>query len=223
MKPAPVLAFPAMTASQDGLFHQAVALAPAALLRSLAGAADRYPEVLIHLSGGQTLGGALIRTEQDVVVLANMGTGQLGYALLANVVAVEVHNPERFRDVLTNGRLARPVTGEPVTKLALRREFTPSAEFPVDLDWEALPDSAPALANLDRLLRGLREVAGEVCADELGRQAWARVRMIMVLHRLGERPSVQLVGDMLTLRADLNAALPHDLTGELRRQLNALL
>jgi hypothetical protein len=160
---------------------------------------------------------------QDVVVLADPRAGQIGYALLASVVAVEVCAPQRFQDVLTNGRLARPVSGEPVTKLALRREFPPSPGFPVDVDWATLPDSGPVLANLDRLLHGLRDIAGEVCADELGRRAWAPIRTLAVAHQPGARPTVEPVPDGLSVRADLAAALPRDLTGELRRQLNALL
>jgi hypothetical protein len=233
-----VLAFPAptlwkdcraMTAPEDGLFRQAVALAPATVLRSLAEAAgaDGWPEVSVYLSSGQVLGGVPVRTGedrgQDVVVLADARTGQVGYALLANVIAVEVRAPERVRDVLTGGRLAPPVSGVPVTKLALRREFPPSPEFPLHVDWAAVPDSAVALANLDRLLRGLREVAGEVRADEVGRRAWAPVRAVSVAHLAGARPMVEAAPDGLAVRADLTAALPRDVAGELRRQVNALL
>lgn len=145
--------------------------------------------------------------------------------MLADVVAVEVPNPERFQDVLTQGRLPRPSIGEPVTKLALRREFTPSPQFPVAVDWAALPDCAPVLANLDRLLRGLREIVGEVCADEVGRQAWARIGTVTVAHHpdAPPSPSIQPVPDGLSVRADLAVALPRDLTGQLRGQLNTLL
>jgi hypothetical protein len=217
----------AMTASQDGLFRQAVALAPAAVLRSLATGPDDPPEVSIYLSGGQVLGGRVVRIGtdhgQEVAVLVDPRTGQLGYVLLASVVAVEVRAAERYQDVLTEGRLAPPVTGPPVTLLALRREFAPSPEFPLDVDWRALPDSGAAMANLDRLLRALRDCVGDVCADEMGRQAWARIRTLTVAHQPDAPLSIEQVSDGLAVHANLVAALPRDLTVELRRQLNALL
>jgi hypothetical protein len=218
-----------MAAFQDGLLREAVAFAPTTVLRSLADVigTGEWPEVSLYLLGGQVLGGVLVRVGadhgQDVVVLADPHTGRFGYVLLANVVAVEVRAPERFQDVLTEGRLAQPVTGEPVTLLALRREFAPSAGFPLDVDWGALPDSGPAPANLDRLLRGLRELVDDVCADEMGRQAWARIRTMSVAHRSDVRLSVERAPDGLVVLADLAVALPRDLTGQLRRQFNELL
>jgi hypothetical protein len=69
----------------------------------------------------------------EVAVLADPETSRLGYALLSSVVAVEVRNPVPFQDVLTGGRLPLPVTGEPVTPLALQRELAPAEEFPLDV------------------------------------------------------------------------------------------
>jgi hypothetical protein len=207
----------------------AVVLAPATLLGRLAdsGSTGEAAEVTVHLSGGQVLGGRPVRVGtdhgQEVVLLASANGGQLGYALLANVVAVEVRDPERFQDILTEGRLPQPTTGEPISRLALRRDFPPSEGFPVQVDWAAQPDSGPALANLERLLRGLREVAREVCVDEMGRQTWARIRSLQVSHRDGVKLSVQQVPNGLSVQADLTAALPRDLTGELGRQINASL
>jgi hypothetical protein len=215
-----------VTAPEHGLPQVAVAMAPATVLRRLADA-GAAPDVSVHLAGGSVLAGRPVRVGsergQEVVVLAGGRGGHLGYALLSSVVAVEVREPERFQDVLSDGRLPRPVTGEPVTRLALRREFAPTEELPLGVDWEALPDSAPALANLDRLLRALREIAGQVRADEMGRQAWARIRVLRVGHRDGARLSVQSVPDGLSVEADLTAALPRDLGGELGRQVDALL
>jgi hypothetical protein len=216
-----------MSAYQDGLLREAVALAPAAVLRSLADTAAERPSVRVHLAGGQVLGGVAVRVGDDhgqgVVVLSDPRTGHLSYALLAGVVAVEVLAPERVQDVLTDGRVAPPIDGEPVSLLALRREFAATPEFPLQVDWRALPDSAAARVNLDRILRGLRDVVGEVRADELGRQAWAQVRTMTVDHRPGAPLSIEAVPSGLAVRADLVAALPRELTGELRRQLNVLL
>jgi hypothetical protein len=218
-----------MTSPRDDLSRAAVVMAPATLLRRLADAASfgEVAEVRIHLSGGQVLDGLPVGVGtdhgQDVVLLAGAPGEGLGYVLMANVVAVEVREPERCQDILTEGRLPRPVTGEPVTRLGLRRDFAPEAEFPVHVDWAALPDTSPVLANLERLLRALREIAAEVCADEMGRQAWARMRTLQVAHRDGADLSVQRVPDGLSVQADLTAALPRDLTGVLRRQINASL
>jgi hypothetical protein len=219
-----------MPAYQDGLLREAVAMAPSAVLRSLAdtaaGSAER-PSVRVHLTGGQVLGGVVVRVGDDhgerVAVLSEPRTGQFSYLLLAGVVAVEVLAPERVQDVLTDGRVAPPVDGEPVSLLALRREFASSPEFPLDVDWRALPDDGAARVNLDRILRGLRDVVGEVRADELGRQAWARIATVTVAHRPDAGLSVEAVPSGLAVRADLLAAQPRDVTGELRRQLNVLL
>lgn len=219
----------AVTPPQDRLTQLASALAPATVLRRLAdaGSAGRAPEVSVHLAGGQVLGGRPVRVEsdrgQEVVLLVAARGDHFTYVLLANVVAVQVHEPERFQEVLTEGRLAQPVTGEAVTRLALRRDFSPSEEFPLEVDWAALPDSATELANLERLLRALQEVAREVCADEMGRRAWARIRTLQVAHHAGARPSMLTVPDGLLVQADLSAALPRDLAGELGRQIDALL
>jgi hypothetical protein len=214
---------------RDGLSQQAEALTPATVLRRLAGAAStgEAPEVSVHLAGGQVLGGRPLRVDadrgQEVVLLAGPRGDAFTYALLASVVAVEVREPERVQDVLTGGRMPQPVTGEPVTRMALRREFAPSEEFPLELDWAELPTDGPELANLDRLLRGLRDVARDVCADDVGRRAWAGIRAVRVAHRAGAGPSVEQGPDGLLVRADLSAALPRDLAGELGRQINALL
>jgi len=218
-----------MTTPWDGLLREAAALVPATVLQSLADVVDtgERPEVSVYLSGGQVLNGVPARIGadrgQDVVVLADPQQGRFSYVLLASVVAVDVRTPVRFQDVLTDGRLARPLTGAPVSVLALRREFAPSTRLPLDVDWRALPNSGPALANLDRLLRGLREIVDEVCADELGRQAWERIRTIPLAHQADVRLSVERLPDGLAVRADLTAALPRDLTGQLRQQVNALL
>jgi hypothetical protein len=221
--------FLAMSAPQNGLFRAAVAMAPATVLRCMADVArsGESPEVTVWLAGGQVLGGVPVRVDVDlrseVVVLADAGTGRLRYVLLSSVVAVEVHHPERVQDILTKGRLPQPGAGQPASKLALRREFAPSPGFPVDVDWAALPDSDAALVNLERLLHGLREIVGEVRADELGREALARIGTVTVAHHPDAPPSVQPVPDGLSVRADLVAALPRELTGQLRGQLNALL
>lgn len=215
-----------MTSVQDGLSQLAVALAPATVLRRLADSGSAG-EVSVHLAGGQALGGRPVKVDtdrgQEVVLLAAAHGGQLTYALLANVVAVELSEPERFQDILTDGWLPQPVTGEPITRLALRRDFSPSEGFPVQVDWAAVPDSGVELANLDRLLRGLRQIARDVCADEMGRLAWARIQALQVAHLDGAKLSVQRVPDGMLVQADLSGALPRDLTGELGRQINALL
>jgi hypothetical protein len=219
-----------MSGYQDGLLREAVALAPSAVLRSLAdtaaGSAER-PSVRVYLAGGQVLGGVVVRVGDDhghsAAVLNDPRTGHLCYVLMAGVVAVEVLAPERVQDVLTDGRVAPPVDGDPVSLLTLRREFAATPGFPLEVDWRALPDSGAARLNLDRILRGLRDVVGEVRSDELGRQAWAQVRTVTVDHRSGAPLSVEAVPAGLAVGADLVAALPRDVTGELRRQLNVLL
>ena len=102
-----------MSWSDDPLVKAAVALAPQTVLRVLAdvaGAADGPPPFLtVHLAGGHALEGGLVTfgadRESDVVVLADAQTGRLGYALLSGVVAVELHNPGPFRDLLTGGQV----------------------------------------------------------------------------------------------------------------------
>ncbi len=206
-----------------------LALAPANVLRTLAGVATdgEAPRLTVHLSGGHVLVGGLVAVGadrgSDVVVLADPETGRLGYALLANVVAVEVLNPELFRDLLSGGRLPLPQAGEPVTQFALRREFAPTREFPVDVDWHALDGSDLALGNLASLLRGLREAVAQVRADEMGKRAWEQVRTLRVEHHAGAVLSVLPVADGLSVRADLSAALPRALAGELFRKISALL
>src|SRR5260370_29447337 len=124
------------------------------MLRTLASAAaeDAPPFLTVRLSGGHVLEGGLVTVGadrgSDVVVLADPETGRLGYALLTSVIAVELRNPEAFRDLLTAGRLPLPQTGEHVTRLALQREFASGKDFPVDVDWATLDGSGPVMGNL---------------------------------------------------------------------------
>jgi hypothetical protein len=215
--------------ADDLLVKAAVALAPETVLRTLASAAgdDARPFLTVHLSGGHVLDGGLVTVGadrgSDVVVLADPQTGRLGYALLSSVIAVELRNPEPFRDVLTAGRVPLPQAGEPVTRLGLQREFAPSAEFPVDVDWALLGGSSLVAGNLASLLRGLRDAVARVRADEMGERAWAQVRTLRVEHHAGSRLSVLPVADGLAVRADLGAALPRALPGELVTKISALL
>lgn len=218
-----------MSWSDDPLVKEAVALAPETVLRTLASVAagDVPPFVTARLAGGHVLEGGLVTVGvdrgRDVVVLADPETGRLGYALLSSVVAVELRNPGPFRDLLTGGRLPLPQAGEPVSRLALQREFAPGSDFPVDVDWAAVAGSGPVLGNLAILLRGLREAVVSVRADEMGEQAWARVRTLRVEHHAGSPLSVLPTADGLAVQADLTAALPRALQGELVRKISALL
>jgi hypothetical protein len=216
--------------SDDPLVKAAVPLAPETVLRTLAsvvGATDAPPFLTVHLSGGHVLEGGLVTVGadrgSDVVVLGDPETGRLGYALLSSVVAVELRNPEPFQDLLTGGRVPLPQAGEPVTRLALRREFAPAAEFPVDVDWAALAGSGLVTGNLATLLRGLREAVAQVRADDMGQQAWARIRTLRVEHQAGSPLSVLPIADGLVVRADLTAALPRALLSELVTKISALL
>lgn len=220
-----------MTAPGDELSRAVAALAPAGVLRSLAGVAtgeaDEPPMVTVHLSSGHTLDGALVRVGAqrggEAVVLSDRQTGRLTYVLLSNVIAVDVRNPRPFQDVLTEGRLPQPQTGEPVRSLALQRAFAPTADFPVHVDWDALDRSASLMGNLERVLTGLRQAIEQVRIDEFGRQAWAQVRLLRVEHRAATALSVQRAGDELLVVADLLAALPRTVTDILYRDISSLL
>ncbi|MEO3859619.1 hypothetical protein [Acrocarpospora sp. B8E8] len=221
-----------MSPSQPVLPMASVALAPAAVLRMLARAAgqsglgeDDLPVVRVGLSNGQVVAGRLVLVGTDdgheVVVLAPDSGFALTYLSARDVVTVTVDDPRPFQDVLTGGALPPPATDSPVTRLSLRRGYAPTEEFPLQVDWEALPDSA--LHNLSQVLRELRAAAQEVAVDELGRQAWAQIRAVRVEHRLREPLSMRKDADVLLVVADLTAALPRGMGVELRRQFNILL
>lgn len=213
----------------DPVVKAAAPLAPDTLLRTLASvAAQEVPPFLtVYLSGGHILGGGLVTVGDDrgsdVVVLADPETGQFGYALLSSVVAVELRNPGPFQDLLTGGRVPLPQTGEPVTRLALQREFAPAEEFPLDVDWAALGGSGLMAGNLASLLRGLRDAVAQVRADDMGQRAWAQIRTLRVEHLAGSPLSVRPIAGGLAVQADLSAALPRALPGELVKKISALL
>jgi hypothetical protein len=217
-----------MSWPDDPLVKAAVALAPETVLRVLAsvGPGD-VPLLTVRLSGGHVLEGGLVTVGADrggdVAVLADLQTGRLGYARLTDVVAVELHNPDPFRDVLTAGRLPVPQAGEPVTRLALQREFAPTEDFPVDVDWAALAGSGLVTGNLASLLRSLRDAVAQVRADEMGLRAWGQVRTLRVEHDAGAPLSVRPITGGLVVQADLTAALPRALPDELVRKISALL
>jgi hypothetical protein len=218
-----------VTLSEKDLKDAVVAMTPARVLWLLAEGAAPGDEAVVnvHLSGGQVLGGTLVAVAtdrgHDVVVLADPTTGRFGYVLLVNVIAVELGNPGRFADIITMGRLPLPGDDEGITRLALQREFGLDGQFPVQVDWSQLPGSGPLLANLARLLRGLRDAVGSVRSDELGRLSWERVHALGVEHHDDSMLSVEWVRDGLSIYADLTAALPRDLAAELAQKINALL
>ena len=88
-----------------------VPLAPATLLRMLADVAadDALPILTVHLFNGGALYGRLAAIgadrEAEVMVLSDPETGRLGYVSASGVVAVELHNPEPFQDLLTGVRV----------------------------------------------------------------------------------------------------------------------
>jgi hypothetical protein len=206
----------------------ALPMSPETVLRTLADAVgDTPPFLTIHLSGGHVVDGGLVTAGadrgSDVVVLADLEAGRLRYALVSTIVAVELRNPEPFRDLLTGGRVPLPQAGEPVTRLALQREFAPVAEFPLDVDWTSLGAAGLVNGNLASLLCGLRDAVDRVRADDMGRRAWAQVRTLRVEHHAGSPLWVQPVADGLAVSVDLTAALPRALASELVRQISALL
>lgn len=220
-----------MSWPRNDVARSLVALTPASVIQQLGGltaAAEGEPPLLsVHLASGQVLDGSLMRVDSDrgteVLVLADSRTGRLAYAPLANVAAVELRNPEPFRDVITGGRLPSPPAGGPVTRLALQREFVFTREFPLHIDWAAVDGSDLLLGNTVRLLRGLREAVAQVRSDEMGREAWEPVHALRVEHHAGAGLAVVSAPDGLTVRADLSAALPRALTDELFRKISALL
>lgn len=213
----------------ESLVTAAVPLAPEMVLRTLAGVTggDVPPLLTVRLSGGHVLGGHLVMVGadrgNDVVLLADPDTGHIGYALLSSVVAVEVRNPEPFVDLLTGGRVPVPHTGEPVSRLALQREFAPDERFPLAVDWAALAESGLVAGNLAGLLRALRAAVTQVCADDMGRRAWARIGTLRVEHHAGSSLSVLPTADGVAVRVDLTAALPRALSDELVEKFNAVL
>lgn len=222
-----------MALPDKDLLHALAAMAPARVLEALCAAtgSGQPAAVTVHLSSGQSLGGLVVAVGTDrgqqIAVLADPETGGLSYVPAAAVSAIQVRDPGPFTDVLTKGRLpaVEPADGrEPATRLALQREFGRDGDFPVEVDWQALPGSGPQLENLARVLRGLRTVAAEVCADEMGRTAWReRAAALRVEHRAGAAFSVERTADGLSVLADLGAALPRDTAAELHHEINALL
>jgi hypothetical protein len=210
------------------LVRMAVAMPPAQLLRLLADAADgEQAAVAVHLAGGHIIEGILAGLAagqgSGAVVLADADGARLRYASLADVIAVEVRNPRPFQDVLTAGAMPLPVTGEPVTRIALERRFPASDAFPVRVHWAGLPDAEPVLPNLAALLGGLRESVARVRADEIGLRAWQHVRAVDVEHRDGTRLSAQPIADGIAIHGDLTAALPRGLADEMFRIISAVL
>lgn len=212
----------------DQLVKAAVPLAPETLVRMLVGVgSDVLPFLTVRLTGGHVLDGGLVAVGTDhgseVLVLSDPETGRLGYALVSSVVAVELRNPGPFQDLLTGGRVPVPQAGEPVTRLALQREFPPTEKFPLDVDWAAFDSSGVMIGNLAGLLRGLRDAVASVRADDMGERAWAQVRTLRVEHHVGAPLSVVPAAGGLAVRADLTAALPRALGAELARRISASL
>ncbi|MBO0869467.1 MAG: hypothetical protein J2P15_12960 [Micromonosporaceae bacterium] len=226
------------------LVAKAAMLAPDEVLRALAAASDgidpdqrpldQRPVVRLHLAAGHVAEGWLIgvggtRSGEVVVLACPDHSGQppreLVYLRIREVVSVGVREPERYRDVLSRGALPAPppVDGPPITRLALRREFAPTAELPLQLAWDELPGSEDATANLATLLRSLRLAVSQTRRDELGQRAWDGIAAVRVEHRPGEGLAVLRIPDALLVTADLTAALPRRLEVQLESGISAVL
>jgi hypothetical protein len=179
----------------DPLIKAAVPLAPDTLLRTLAGVAtgETPPFLTVHLSGGHVLGGGLVAVGTD------RGTD-----------VVVLSDPDSGR--LGYALLSAVVAVELLTE-----------EFPVDVDWAALGGSGLMASNLATLLHALRDAVAQVRADDMGQRAWAQVRTLRVEHHAGSPLSVQPIAGGMAVHADLSAALPRALPGELVRKISALL
>jgi hypothetical protein len=160
-----------MTSLDPELAVKAVALPPADLLIALAEAVDpaagfeALPVVSVRLSGGHVLGGRLLGVGADrrerVAVLVGAGAAQdsadqFTYIPLAHLITLTVHDPSAVRDVLSVGALAAAPDGWATSRLQLRRDFPATREFPLDINWDVIPDSPTTLTNLHRLLAALR-------------------------------------------------------------------
>jgi hypothetical protein len=225
------------TAVDAELAAKAVPLAPDTVLRALAGVSTgddevgERPVVRLRIASGHVVEGRLIGVGADhaeeVVVLGcpadRQPPDEAVYLRMSDVVSAGVWHAERYRDVLSGGALALLPSGEPVSRLELRRRFAPAADLPLRLDWDTLPDSASVTANLAALLDALRRAVDAIQVDELGRQAWAGVAAVRAEHRPGAQLTVARGPDGLLVAADLAVALPRGLAGELGRQLNAAL
>ena len=219
------------------LVANAVPLAPDAVLRALAdavwsdgGDVFERPVVRLRIASGHVLEGRLIGLGSDrheeVVLLGCPANGlpdEAVYIRVRDIAAAGVLHAQRYRDVLSGGALAVLPEGVPVTRLELRRRYAPTGDLPLRLDWDAMPDSAAATANLAGLLAALRQAVEAVQVDEPGRRAWAGVSAVRVEHRPGQRLTVARTPDGLLVAADLEAALPRRLADELDRALNAAL
>jgi hypothetical protein len=222
------------------LVAKAAMLAPDEVLRALATASDgtdlhQRAVVRLQLTAGHVAEGWLVGVGDtrwgEVVVLAcpehcGQPPQQVVYLRMREVVSAGVLDADRFRDVLSGGSLpARPApAGPPVTRLALRREFAPTADLPLQLVWDELPDSDDATANLAALLAALRTAAARTRMDELGRRAWEGIAAVRVEHRPGEGLAVRRVpDDAVLITADLAAALPRQLEAQLDGGLSAVL
>ncbi len=220
------------------LAMKVVPLAPDGVLRALATASagtgvDQRPLVRLRIASGHVVEGRLIGVgtdrDEEVAMLGCSAGGtaqpldEVVYLRMRDLVSTGVWHPERYRDVLSGGALALLPDGEPTSRLALRRRFAATPDVPLRLDWDALPDSPAVTANLAALLDGLWLAVDAVRVDDLGRRAWAEVSAVRVEHLAGARLLVRPTPAGPLVTADLTAALPRDLTGEMSRQLNAAL
>jgi hypothetical protein len=189
--------------------------------------------VTVQLSGGHSVTGGLVAVDndrdQEVAVLTTAyelrnPVDHLVYFLVRDVVAVAVHTPGRVRDVLSAGALPSPDSGEPVSRLQLRREFAPTDRFPLEIRWDTVPDTPGGLASLRRILVALRGAADSAQKDELGRRAFAQVSALRVEHAPGQALSVGQDGPgVIAVRTDLTAALPRGLDSDVEQRLHGVL
>lgn len=194
---------------------------------------DSVPVMELSTVGGFTFIGTLLALDEpkDALMLyapetPGRSAPDVIYLRLTDIVAVVVRNADAIAPILSDGAVARAPGEKAPTRLELRRSTERSnkdSPVEVDADWETLPTGDDATLNARDLLDAVRRAIDRSSRDPTGREAWAGIRRVTLVHAGGAHVGAAHSKTQIHLTADLGRALPRELDSTVEETLNSIL
>ena len=182
---------------------------------------DALPGVTLCLGNGSSFSGQIValktddRTRQETVFLQNLAEDNISFLPLDNIIAVMLHNASGCAYILTGAR--PPVQpGAAITRLELKRVFeTLSAGLKqkgvtlrLEADWTSVPAGDDVNAFLRSCMTAVGAAVEAIAVDEPGRAAWTAWDAISLVHAEVDAPELTADQRRITLKLNMNKALP---------------
>ena len=197
---------------------------------------DRAPAVDVFTVDGHCFSGWAVKLEAERggqpenLLLQGMDSSgrpseDLVYLSVARIAAVRVQAGGTYARVLSFGELGFGAGETGPSRLELKREFqSVSEKLQTELRLTLTLEAGDAIhLTVRAIARAMPAAIAPELRDEVGRQAWTKIRALQIGHATGATLGARREGDVLRLTGDLTRALPEPLAAGLNVLLNSLL